>query len=203
MPLTQAQKTALKTDIAANTNTIPAGYPWSGFYAGAAINTLGNGPDENTAIAGWYNLTATPDFVVWRDLPMETVLNLITFASMTPAGSVPTTPDLDVQVWIARSLACQGKQFNLQNLTLGRTVAPMKRANYRAAMQDCLTNIPAGANGAAIAANWVGVRDAAKQLATNFEKLFATGTGSTASPADLVLEGAVSRADIQEARDQG
>lgn len=195
--------TTLKADIAANVNTIPAGYPWSGFYVGSAINTLGNDPDANTAIAGWYSLTAAPDFVVWRDLPMESVLNLITFASMTPSAAIPTTPDLDVQVWIARSLACQGKQFNLQNLTIGRTTAPMKRSNYRAALQDCLTNIPAGANGAAIAANWTGVRDAAKQLASNIEKLFAVGTGSTASPADLVFEGVLTRQDVQQARDQG
>ena len=36
-----------------------------------------------------------------------------------------------------------------------------------------------------------------KRLATRFEKVFATGTGSDASPATLVLEGGISGADLQ------
>ena len=198
MQLTSAQKTTLKNDIAANTNQVSVGGG-----APVAINTLGNDPDSNAAIATWYNGQASPDFTVWRDLPMETVLNTITFASMTPADAVPTTPSLTVDVYRARALCCQGKQFNLQNLTLGRTTAPMKRTNYRAAIQDCLTNIPAGASGALIAANWTGVRDAAKFLANRIERLFATGTGTTGTPGDLVVEGSITGADIQLARDQG
>jgi hypothetical protein len=104
-----------------------------------------------------------------------------------------------VHQWNSRSLACQGKQFNLQNLTIGRTTAPMKRTNYRAAMQDCLTNIPAGASGALISANWVGVRDGAKFLATRLEKLLATGAGTQATPSDLSFEGSVSHQDISDA----
>lgn len=190
MTLTASQKTALKTDIAANTNAIN----------GVQIKNLPNSDDANFDIAKWYNGTAAPDWIVWRDLPMEDVLNIITYASMTPADAPPTTPDLTIQSWLAKAICCQGKQFNLQNLTMGRTTAPMKRTNYRAAMQDCLTNIPAGASGASIAANWTGVRDAAKQKATYAEKIFSTGTGSTASPADLGYEGAISPQDVFEAR---
>lgn len=200
MPLTSAQKTTLKNDITANVNAVPAGMSWTNGFQGQAINTLPNDNAGNATIAGWYNQTAAPDFYVWRDLPMETVLGLITYAAMTPADAVPTTPDLSVQVYIARALACQGKQFNLQNLTIGRTTAPMKRTNYRAAMQDCLTNIPAGANGAGIAANWTGVRDAAKSLARYVERILATGTGSQVSPADLGYEGTVSGDDVESAR---
>lgn len=194
MALTLAQLQTLKTSIAANTNTV--------LYAGSqtAINVVPNNDDGNIAIAGWYNLTAVPDYFVWRDLPMETVLNTITFASMTPSDAVPTADALTVQIWTARSLSCQGKQFNLQNLTIGRSTAPMKRSNYRAAMQDCLTNIPAGAAGALIAANWVGVRDGAKFTATNAEELFASGAGTTANPSDLSFEGKLSGADISAAR---
>jgi hypothetical protein len=171
-------------------------------YAGVstAINVVPNNDDGNFAIAAWYNLIAVPDYIVWRDLPMETVLGLITYANMTPVDVVPTTPDLSVQVFMARALTCQGKQFNLQNLTIGRTTAPMKRTNYRAALQDCLTNIPAGVSGALIAANWVGVRDAAKFQAKNIEKLFASGAGTTAAPSDLVVEGNVSVQDVNTAR---
>lgn len=202
MALSTAQKAALKTDIAANTNTIPAGQPWSGAFVGMQVKDVPNNGDGHAAIAGWYNLTATPDYFVWRDLPMEVVLGLITFANMTPLDTVPTTPSLTVDVYRARALACQGKQFNLQNLTLGRTVAPMKRINYRAAMQDCLTNLPAGAAGALITANWIGVRDAAKFLARNIEKLFANGNGAQATPSDLVFEGAITGNEVEEVRNQ-
>lgn len=200
MSLTPQQLADLKTDILANTNTIPAGYPWSGSFVGVQVKDVPNDSgDGNAAVAGWYNLAATGPFVVWRDVPMEVILGAITYANMTPLDAVPTTPDLSVQVFVARALVCQGKQFNLQNLTIGRSTAPMKRANYRSALQDCLTNIPAGASGASLGANWPGVRDAAKFSATNAEKLFATGTGTDATPANLVFEGSVSESDINTA----
>jgi hypothetical protein len=209
--LTTAQLQTLKTDIAANTATV--------LYGGSqvAINTLPNNGDANFAIAAWYNGVAVPDYIVWRDLAMDKVLDTITFASMTPADAVPTVTGLSgnptvaaqatydnqmatLNTWRARSLSCQGKQFNLQNLTIGRTTAPMKKTNYRAAMQDCLTNIPAGASGANIAANWVGVRDGAKFQANRIEKLLATGAGTTATPSDLSHEGTISGDEVEAAR---
>ena len=200
MALTPAQLLLLKADILANVATIPAGQPWTNGFAGVAVNAVPNSGDGNATVAGWYSQKAIPDWIVWRDVPMEDILNLITFANMTPLDAVPTTPDLTVQVWIARSLACQGKQFNLQNLTIGRTTAPMEAANYRAALQDALTGLPAGAAGAIIAANWAGVRDAAKFTALRVEKVLSTGTGSTASPADLGYEGTVTADQIEAAR---
>ena len=199
MPLTAAQLATFKTNILANTATIPAGQTWTGAFAGVQVKNVPNISDGNVAVAGWYNQTASPAYVVWRDLPVETVVNLITFANMTPLDAVPTTPDLTVQVWMARAMACQGKQFNLQNLINARSTAPMKQTNYRAALQDCLTNIPAGASGALLAANWTGVRDAAKFNATNAEKLFAAGAGTTAAPSDLAFEGAVTADDVNNA----
>ena len=198
MPLTPAQLPSLKANILANANTIPAGETWTGSFAGMAVSAVPNNGDGNAAVAGWYNLASAPAWIVWRDLPMETVLDTIAFQNMTPADPVPAV-DLTIQTWIARSLACQGKQFNLQNLTIGRSTAPMKRANYRIAMQDALTNLPAGVAGALIAANWAGVRDGAKFTATSAEKLFSTGTGTTANPADLSLEGAISAAEVRAA----
>ena len=215
--LTAGQKTLLKNDIAANTAVIPAGQPWTNAFANVAVQNVPSTPDGNATLAGWYNQIAVPDFVVWRNLPMDTILSLITYAAMTPADAVPSVTTLGsnptsaqqatydnqiatLGIWRARSLSCQGKQFNLQNLTIGRTSAPMKQANYRAALQDCLTNLPAGASGASIAANWVGVRDAAKFLALYSEKVFATGTGTTATPADLGYEGTITADDVEAAR---
>lgn len=192
MNLTPAQLATLKAAILANTNAIPAGQP----FAGVQVKDVPNNSDGNLAVAGWYNQTAAPQFVVWRDVPMEAVLNAYTPANMTPVDAVPTTPQLTVTVYQARAQACQCKQINFQNLTLGRSVAPMKRSGYRAGLQDCLTNIPSGANGALLAANWVAVRDAAKFDARYIEAMFATGTGSSATPGDLVVEGLLDAASV-------
>lgn len=200
MPLTTAQLATLKAHIAANTNTIPAGQPWTNSFVGVQVKDVPSGGGGLDTIAGWYNQVASPDYFVWRDLPMETVLNLVTFANMTPLDAVPTTPALTVDVFRARALVCQGKQFNFQILTQGRATAPMKRLNYRAAMQDCLTNIPAGAAGALIAANWAGVRDGAKFLALRIEQVLATGNGASATPSDLSHEGTINALDVEQAR---
>lgn len=212
MPLTPAQLPTLAAAIAANTAVLPAGQP----FAGVQVKDVPKNGDGAAQVAWWYNQEAAGPWVVWRDLPMADVLNLITFANMTPVDGVPAVTALgsnpsvaqnatyDNQMaglhgWNARANLCQSKQFNLQNLTLGRDTAPMKRSVYRAGLQDCLTNIPSGAAGAPLAANWVGVRDGAKFNATNAEKLFATGTGTTAAPADLSFEGSLSDSDVRQA----
>jgi hypothetical protein len=136
---------------------------------------------------------------------METVLKLVTTANMTPAATLPTTPDLAIQVMMLRHVVCQGKQLSFQGLTVGRTTAPMKTTSYRAALQDCLTNLPASADVSntvanwMISANWTGIRDAAKFNATYAEKLFATGAGTAAAPSDLAFEGAISPDDVRTA----
>lgn len=187
--LTDAQKTTLNTNINANTATAPG--------TSGQISQLAHMAENAFAVAVWYNLEAAGPWTVWRDLPMDKVLSIITFASMTPVDPVPTTPALAVQVWQARNDLCQTKQMSLQNLIISRTTAPMKQTSYRAGLQDCLTGIPAGASGVLIAANWTSVRDAAKFNATNAEKLFSTGVGSLASPADLGYEGQISSDDVR------
>lgn len=56
MALSPEQKTALKNDIAANTNQI----------GGVQIKDMPNNSDANDSIAKWYNALASPDFTVWR-----------------------------------------------------------------------------------------------------------------------------------------
>ena len=194
MSLTAAQLTTLGTDIAANNNTAPG--------TSGPISALVHSQDNADAVAQWYNLVAAGPFVVWRDLSMDVVLGLIVNANMTPLDDPPT--DIAAAdylqrnaLWQARDLACQGKALNLQNLTISRSFAPMKRSGYRTALQDALTNLPAGTAGAKIAAGWVGVRDAAKFNSTNGEKLFATGTGTFSSPADLGYEGPIATSDVR------
>ncbi len=78
MALSQAQLTALKNDIAANTNTIQFG-PNT-----VQIKDLPNNPDANVEIAAWYNGTATPTFWVWRpDISRSEVYHATSPASTT------------------------------------------------------------------------------------------------------------------------
>lgn len=75
MPLTPQQLATLKADIAANANTIPTGQPWTGAFAGAEVRNVPNTVDGNTAIAGWYNLTAAPAYKVYRkQVPQSEVM---------------------------------------------------------------------------------------------------------------------------------
>lgn len=164
--------------------------------ADQALAALPNNPDANQSIADAFNANAAPDFTVWlSSVPVDVVLNQITFANMTPVDA----PD-GTQTWANRSLAAQGKQLNLQNLILGRQSLPVGQSNFRAALQDALTGLPTGASGATIQANWAGVRTAIQRLATRAERLYATGTGTPASPANIVVEGRVTRDEVEAAR---
>jgi len=97
MALTSAQLATLKADIAANTNTIPAGQPWTNSFAGQAINTIPNAGDGNATIAAWYNQTASPAYVVWRtEAPIMAIRAGVTLANYTPVDAVPTGPSTDL-----------------------------------------------------------------------------------------------------------
>ena len=80
------------------------------------------------------------------------------------------------------------------------------RPSIRAALQDALTGLPSGANGALQSAGWVVVRDnALARPATVAERLFAVTTaaqdGSTpAKAATATYEGSLSLTDVEMAR---
>lgn len=87
------------------------------------------------------------------------------------------------------------------NHTRLQTVIIMSSAGVNPSLADrrqFFDDIFSGAGGtntrAALLALW-------KRNATRFEKLYTTGTGSDASPATLVVEGTVSSADVQVARE--
>lgn len=142
-------------------------------------------------IAQFYN-TNTASFTVWKtNAQAIAIYDKIIWANMTPVdvadGSV---------LWTNRSLACQGKQFNLQTILQGRTSIDASKANIRAGLQDALTGLPSGAAGANQGAGWVNVNLSLQRIATNGEKLFAAGVGTPAAPALLVFEGNVSDDDV-------
>lgn len=198
MPLTPAQLATLKADILANTNAIPAGYPWSGSLVGQPINAIPNDSgDGNAAVAGWYNLLASPDYYGYRrSISSTDVFNKIDFAKMTPADA----PD-GTQTWANRSLCCQGKQFNLQ-LILDRSIIDATQSQTRATLQDALTSIPSGTGGATVSA-WVPVRDILQEKITNAEKLFSSGgTGGVppgGTPTTRTIYGNISPLDVNSA----
>ncbi len=195
MPLTPQQLATLKADIAANVNTIPANMPNAGAFVGVAIKDIPDNDDGNLAVATWYNQKASPEFYVYRNnITSQELFDKIEFAKLTPAD----TPD-GTQTWANRSLACQGKQFNLQ-LILDRSIIDATKSQTRATLQDALTNIPSGVSGNTVSA-WVPVRDSLYTTSTNAEKLFSTGTGTTGSPATRAVYGNISGQDIDQARD--
>ena len=160
MPLTPAQLPTLKTNIAANVATIPAGYPWSGVFVGQAISAVPNSGDGNVAVAGWYNLAASPAWTLWRKaVPLsEIAVNL----NGTEMAGLTTANHTRLQTIITLISASGG--------------ANASDADTRAFFDDIFS----GAGGVTTRANLLVLW---KKLATNNEKLFSTGTGSDVAPA--------------------
>ena len=135
--------------------------------------TSGPGTDFNSVMLAM-NAAATPAFVVWR-------------TSVTRAEY----QDDDNFDWTVVDNLSTGSKFRIWEWMFGTT----------GAINPSKAKIRAG-----IAATWVGnaalvaVQNAvlarSKRSATRVEKLFATGTGSDATPAVMVFEGSVSINEI-------
>lgn len=156
-------------------------------------------------VAALLNLDAAPAFVVWRsDVPIDQLHDAVKWASLTPVDAVPSSDAVAVAVWQARSLACQGKQFNLQMiLQKPGGIIDASRSGIRTGLQDALTGLPSGVGGATVDAGWTGaggVRLTLQRNASAFEKLFAAGTGTSGSPATMVLEGPIDGDTIAQVR---
>lgn len=153
--------------------------------------------DGGYAIAELLNKTATPDFQVWNSrASIDSIFDSVIWANMTPAA--PASAD-STGIYRDRALTCQGKQFSLQTLLQGRQTIDATKTNIRSGLQDALTSLPSGTNGANQGAGWIAVQLVLQRTATVIEKLFATGTGSTASPA-LVVVTSISVRDVGYAR---
>jgi hypothetical protein len=183
--LTTAQLQTLKADIAANNNTIPAGQPWSGSFAGTAVKLVPNTGDGNAAVAGWYNLTAATDFWVWRSSVSKDEL----------VGS--TSVDGTVFSWTGAGYItrAQGERDAFTAIFSSAGAVNPSLANVRQAFADIFSGSTAPAP-----ANRTHLLTVARRKASNAEKLFATGTGSTASPAVMGFEGTITGDDVQNAQ---
>lgn len=121
------------------------------------------------------NLRAVPDFTVWRtNVPVAQVG--IAFNSSELAG-LTTANTNRLQVMSSYS----GGSFN------------PSQADVRAGFDTVFSGAGGTLTRAALLILW-------KRLATNVEKVLATGTGSNAAPATMGYEGPIGADDVQQAR---
>lgn len=180
MALTPAQNATLKAAILAD-NT---------------LNVFPNTNDGNNDLANALKAVASPDWYVWQTaVPINDINDTITWANFTPQDA----PD-GTQTWANRSLACQGKQFNLQTMLVGRTSLDASKANLRSGLQDCTTGLPSGASGATKSGGWANIQLILSRKANKLEKILSTGTGTQATPATMVLEGSITSDEVAAAR---
>jgi len=168
MALTNPQRTTLHNDILA----IPA-------LAPILIDSQSPIFGSFSLLMDWYNAASAPAFYVYRrDVPTDEIFDQVIWANMTPN----TAPD-NTQLWANRSLACQGKQFNLQTLLVGRATIDAAKASLRSGLQDALTDLPSGTGSNVRQAGWTQVTAILARVATRGEKLFAnTNNGNGAAP---------------------
>lgn len=190
--MTTAQLQALKADIAANSNTVLIN------GVATAISAVPVSPDNGIQVAAWYNLPTAAFNVFRSNVPIAEITNQVVWANYTPAPA----PDTSVQ-WSNCSLACQGKQFNLQLLLPPGSVFNAGLVNLRAGLNDATTNLPSGTPlGTTKTGGWSAILPILRRLASNIEKLFAvattgvgtTGTdalGATTNPGLLVFDSSV------------
>jgi hypothetical protein len=131
--------------------------------------------NDDVAIAQYYNTAATPSFTVWKSnvliAEVGKKINGTELAGLTQA-----------------------------NLTRLQTIAIFCAPGVNPSLPDhraFFDDVFSGAGGTitrpALLALW-------KRLASNVEKLLATGTGTDPSPATLQYEGPISYVEISEAR---
>lgn len=146
------------------------------FIAGdATLNAQPNNGDGNDAIRMMIGLTASPDFWVWK--------------TSVALRDLISDPAFD---WTRVDNLSVGKSRILEQLEAAGTVDP-SQPNVRAGFSACFSAAGDAATLAAILSD-------CRRKATRVEKLFATGTGSTGSPAIMTIEGGISTSDIESAR---
>lgn len=160
MHYSPAQITAIKNAIAAD----PA-------FAGLPNNT-----DGAFVIANALNLTANPDFIVWKKTPVS-ITDIGDNIVGTELAGLTSTNLSRLQTVVALS---------------GNGVNP-SLADRRAFFDDIFSGAGGTATRAKLAILW-------RRKALRIEKILATGTGSDASPATLSHEGEIDYAHVDEIR---
>lgn len=143
--------------------------------ADQVLSAQPNNPDGNSAIAALLNAVAVPDFVVWRTAVSREEIHQNGFD------------------WVRVDNLSVGKARIWEWLFQDGPINPSK-PNIRLGIDETWKGTAAD----------LAVRDVVythcKRLATRAEKLLATGTGSTVSPASLGFEGQLTYQDMEFAR---
>lgn len=142
-----------------------------------AWSALPNDSESALIIAAALNEPATPEFVVWRTQLFQDTITQNGF-DWTQVDNLTVGK---ARIW----------EWMFLNAT--RSINPSK-PNVRAGIVECWSGTTARV------AVQTAVLGHCKRTATVAEKVLATGTGTTASPATMGHEGAVSYADVQSAR---
>lgn len=153
--------------------------------ADPVLNAFPTNADGSSAIAAAMNLAASPDFWVWRksvtkdELVGSTSVDGTAF-SWTGAG------------YITRS---QGERDAFNAIFNSAGAVDPSNPSVRQAFADIFSG-----NTAPAPANRTHLLTVARRKATRIEKLFAVGTGSTASPGVMAVEGPLAFQDVEAAR---
>lgn len=146
-------------------------------------------------IASYYQADSV--FWVWRSTtPTGEIVDAVTWANYTPAD----TPD-STTLFLNRAEMCALKRDNMRAMLSADRLLTGKTAT-RSNLQDALQNVPAGSGGALLDAGWLGagkVKATISRLANKMELVFATGTGTSSNPGNLVVEGVASNDDVVQA----
>lgn len=129
---------------------------------------------NNDAIADWYNQPST--FVVWRTLVTEQEIT-----------------GIDGFNWTLIDGLTQGKRDEWVMLFNRVDYINPSKANVRAGILDVWSG-----NAAKLAVN-TAILDVCKRFANRVEQIFVTGTGTTATPGLLGLEGTTNGNQVDEA----
>lgn len=141
--------------------------------ADPTLSAFPNNSDGAFAIAAAMNVEASPAFVVWRtSVPVEDYRKGLVWSEVN-----------NIQAATARTW-----EWLTGNMTLPFDASDV---NVRAGLSEVW---------AANSTTRPALLAVAKRNATVAEKLFATGTGSDASPATMGFEGSLSYQDVQTAR---
>jgi hypothetical protein len=130
--------------------------------------------DNAFAIAEAYKVISTPAFIVWRSN-----------VTADEIGNAWIGTDIDAM----SALNMQRLQLLLASSLQG--VFDMRRVDRRAGFENPFGTNQNNASRQAMRAVW-------KRSANRLEKLFATGTGSDAVPATMVVEGSIPYQEIQQ-----
>ena len=203
MPLTAAQKTALKNDIIAASD-----------QACVDLESSPTNSDLASAVAALYNLPAATDF--WgnfNSVPLAEIKANITFKNYTAVDAVPSSGGTtqitnDLLVYLSRLVFTQNLQLNINNLLLVGTSFDATKANLVAGLKDATnTDMPTGTAGATRKGGWSDVQKIICRKGTRAEKLFADTSAANGSSntlaATFTFEGSLNFQQVLEAMAQG